>query len=123
LAAPTARAEHRSNTYGIRVTHADERGEIVVRLDGELELANAALVRGELERALATGRERIVVDLRGLGFLDSTGIRALVDAHDRCKSSARSLTLLLEPGAVHRTLSVCGLLDVIDHVTAAQIAA
>ena len=115
MTALTISDEQQTPTYGLRVTRTDEGGDAVIRLAGDLELATAALVESEVERASATDCERIVFDLRGLRFLDSTGIRALLEARDRCRADGRSFALLLEPGGVRRTLEICGLLDMLDH--------
>jgi anti-sigma B factor antagonist len=95
----------------------------VIQLDGELDMATAPSVRDELQRALAGDCERIIVDLRRLGFLDSTGIHALVQAHEECEHSARSFQLVLAPGHVRRVLELCGMLGVLDHMTEEGLAA
>jgi anti-sigma B factor antagonist len=120
MTAPTTQDEPH---YGLRIVRADADGEAVIRVRGELEMATTARMREELARALATECGRVVVDLRALDFLDSTGIHALVQAHERCRSSDRSLTLLLGTGPVHRTLDICGLLDVLNHVGPDAVAA
>ena len=48
-------------------------GEATLRLSGELDLVTAPLLRDELARHQARG-VRIVLDLSGLEFLDSTGL-------------------------------------------------
>lgn len=96
---------------------------MVVRLDGELDLSTAGGVRAELERAVEGARRDVVVDLRSLAFLDSTGIHALIEAHERCVQGGRSLVVLLAPGAVHRILDVSGMLEVLDHTTEEAVAA
>lgn len=124
MTAPTTHSEpEAAPIYGLRITRATQPDEAVIRVEGELEMATASRMRDELQRAFATSRQRIVVDLRGLDFLDSTGIHALVQAHQKCQFSNRSLTLLLDTGSVHRTLDVCGLLNVIDHVMPVAVAA
>jgi len=123
LTASDIPGEPHAPSYGLRVTRADESDGAVVRVVGELDLASVTFVRNELERALATGRERIVVDLRALEFVDSTGIHALMQAHERCRADRRSLTVLLAPGPVQRTLDVSGALQVLDHVPLEAVAA
>ena len=53
-------------------------GRVDARLIGDLDLANAPLVRDELIRMLEEGVTRLSIDLSDLTFLDSTGIAALV---------------------------------------------
>ena len=124
MTAPTTPSESQAApVYGLHITRASKPDEAVIRVEGELEMATASRMRDELQRAMATSQQRIVVDLRALDFLDSTGMHALVEAHKKCESSNRSLTLLLDTGPVHRSLDVCGLLDVLNHVSPVAAAA
>ena len=66
----------------------------MIALAGELDLAGAAA----LERELAdVGAPAVVVDLRGLGFMDSSGLRALAVAAQRLQRAGRRFALV--PGA------------------------
>ena len=123
MSASRTESEPHVAPYGIRVTRPRDCDDAVVRVDGDLELATATVVSHELERALRTGGDRIVVDLRSLGFLDSIGIHTLVQADRQCRAADRSLVLLLAPGTVRRTLEVSGVLNLLDHVTSEPIAA
>ena len=63
------------------VAGVEERdGAVVVRLAGELDLYNAHAVRDQLLAAAERGPERLVVDLSGLTFIDSTGLGVLIEA-------------------------------------------
>ena len=78
-------------------------GDATVRLSGELDISTAA----ELERVLGDlavpdGPARIVMDLRGLRFMDSTGLRLLVTADLRLRGEGRELALVPGPESVHR---------------------
>ncbi|MGH2942916.1 MAG: STAS domain-containing protein [Solirubrobacteraceae bacterium] len=80
-----------------------------IRLFGELDLSNAGDVERELERVEATDARSIVVDLSGLTFMDSTGVRLLVTAHARSREEDESrLTLVRGPVAVQRVLQLSG---------------
>jgi anti-sigma B factor antagonist len=48
---------------------------------GDLDLVATPELRESLELALRSDAAAVVVDLRGLDFLDSTGLKALVEAH------------------------------------------
>jgi anti-sigma B factor antagonist len=54
----------------------DERGTCRLTLRGELDLWTAE----RLERALADAGDDVLLDLRGLTFMDSTGVRVLLEA-------------------------------------------
>jgi anti-anti-sigma factor len=66
----------------------------VIALEGELDMAGAA----ELERELAgVEASAVVIDLRELGFMDSSGLRALAVAAQQLQRAGRRLALV--PGA------------------------
>ena len=78
-----------------------------IALSGELDLAGAGDVEAELERVEATDVGSIVLDLSGLTFMDSTGVRQLVSARARSRADGR-LTLKRGPAAVQRVLELSG---------------
>ena len=81
--APGFRLRSVVTPLSIEISHAG-RG-VVLALEGELDLAGAAT----LERELAQHDEGpVVVDLRGLSFMDSSGLRALVVAERRIQATA-----------------------------------
>lgn len=81
---------------------------VVVRLAGELDLYNAQTVRDALSEAVAEEPQRVVVDLSGVEFLDSTALGVLVEA--RAKLPDRRAFLLAAPGLEpRRALQVAGL--------------
>lgn len=57
----------------------------VIRGEGRLNMVSAPLLREAVTEAIAAGRPRIVVDLSGVEFMDSSGLGALVG----CLKSAR----------------------------------
>ena len=89
---------------------AQEGNRSVLNLSGELDLATV----GELEDALRTrleAGEDVVVDLRGLAFMDSSGVRALVGAHQSAEGGDGSLTIVRAPqgSEVDRVIDVSGI--------------
>jgi anti-sigma B factor antagonist len=82
-----------------------------IRVEGELDLATAADLERELKRVEATDARSIVLDLSGVQFIDSTGVRLLVQAHARSRADSNRLSLLRGPAAVQRVLELTGLLD------------
>ena len=99
-----------SDDFKIMVVGAD--GEAVVYLVGELDLA----VRDRLVEALTQASDtchRLVVDLSRTTFIDSTGLKALVDVWHR-RGDARLELVLREPSpVVMRTLQWAGLADLL----------
>lgn len=87
-----------------------ERDGVVhtVGLVGELDLATAGDVERELERVEASDALSIVLDLSGLTFMDSTGVRLVVRASARSRADSNRLALLRGPKAVQRVFELCG---------------
>jgi anti-sigma B factor antagonist len=83
-------------------------GAVVVQLVGELDLYNAHTVRDHLLAAVADAPERLVVDLSGVTFIDSTGLGVLIEARTRLTN--RRAFLLAAPGLeTKRALEISGL--------------
>lgn len=84
-------------------------GDVVaIALSGELDLATAGGVDAELERAEAGDATSIVLDLSGLTFMDSTGVRLLIQAHTRSRANDGRLALRRGPAAVQRVMELSG---------------
>lgn len=102
--------------FAIRI---EESGSTVtIEFDGELDIATTPSAEAELRRVEEGGAGVIVLDLRGLTFMDSTGLRLLVSADARARSGDHRLAIVRGPAAVQRVLELTGLdtrLDVIDH--------
>jgi anti-sigma B factor antagonist len=102
------------------VTVAQHGARAVVAVRGELDLATAP----ELESALLPGLRdggSALLDLRGLEFMDSTGVRVVVAAHHAAQEHGGSFALVrTEPGGpVARVLEISGLdavLNLVDDV-------
>jgi anti-sigma B factor antagonist len=92
----------------------DERVEgetCVVRVSGELDLAGAPALELMLREASRRYPE-IVLDLDGLTFVDSTGIRTIIDAYQACCDDGRELIAKGGGPEVLRVIEMCGLQDV-----------
>ena len=96
---------------GFRAETSTNGDTATVRFEGELDLASA----GQAEAALARVEEdptapTIVLDLRGVRFLDSTGLRVILAADSRARRSGRVVQVIPGPEAVHRVFRIA-LLD------------
>ncbi|HEX4364589.1 MAG TPA: STAS domain-containing protein [Solirubrobacteraceae bacterium] len=89
---------------------SDRDGDVhTIALSGELDLANASDVERALDVAEATDAASIVLDLSGLTFIDSTGIRLIVSADARSRANSHRLTLLRGSPAVERVFVISGI--------------
>lgn len=92
----------------LTLTSVREGDVHTVCLFGELDLATADAVADEIGRVQATDAPSIVIDLSGLTFMDSTGVRLMLNANARSRADANRLTMLRGGVAVQRVLELCG---------------
>jgi anti-anti-sigma factor len=78
---------------------------------GELDIATVSVLEPVMLAAEATDADTIVLDLSGLTFIDSTGLRLVLDANDRCGGEVDRLRVIAGSPAVERLLDVVGLRD------------
>jgi anti-anti-sigma factor len=83
-------------------------GEVWLRLDGELDLTSAIGLRACSDVLDPTWR-RVVVDLAGVTFLDSSGIHELVHVRDRCQAEDRSLEVMGAQPRIRRVLEIAAI--------------
>ena len=69
-------------------------------LVGELDIATVPRLQEAVEEALAAGPSELIVDLRALGFLDSSGLRQFILLADRAREEGWSLVLVRPEKAV-----------------------
>jgi anti-sigma B factor antagonist len=80
----------------------------VIRVRGELDLSTAPRLCGTVERV--AGNRRVMIDLSGLEFCDSTGLRALVGATREIEINGGKAALVVPPGGLlARLLELSGL--------------
>jgi anti-sigma B factor antagonist len=88
--------------------HLDEYIQLLV-VKGELDLSSSAELRRRVETSLKAGRNCVVIDLSDVTHMDSTGIAALIAAHQLTSERRGRLALVTAAEAVRRTLEVRGL--------------
>jgi anti-anti-sigma factor len=100
---------------GFSISISDRDGRAVVVLRGELDVATAPDLEAALRERLDAGQD-VVVDLRELAFMDSTGLRVLVAAHARVEGGGPSFLIVPPPpGApVAKILAITGVASVLD---------
>jgi anti-sigma B factor antagonist len=81
----------------------------IIAVSGELDLASSPALQEELDRA--SDSDMMIIDLRELDFMDSTGLSVLVRAHQRAEEQGRRLAMVKGPQQVQRLLSLTGVAD------------
>lgn len=90
------------------ITAADIDGHRRVTVTGEIDLASA----GDLLNTLVVEPDRTVItDLSEVGFMDSTGMRALISANEILSENGGRLLLVYGDGPVERLIDLTGLGD------------
>jgi anti-sigma B factor antagonist len=84
---------------------------VVLALRGELDVMSAAQARQALLGLELRRGDRLMIDLRELEFMDSTGVRLILQALDWAERHGATLALIRGPADVHRVLEVVGLAD------------
>ena len=107
--------------FAIRVEESAHT--VRIELEGELDIATTPSADAELRRVEQSGARVIVLDLRALTFMDSTGLRLLVSADARARRGEHRLAIVRGPAVVQRVFELTGLdarLDVVDDPAAAE---
>jgi anti-anti-sigma factor len=84
----------------LAIETADEEGTYVVRLSGELDMSSCDELDAELRKAEDSAARRILLDVEGLEFIDSSGLQAILRAKRRADRSGRRLRVTRGTGHV-----------------------
>jgi anti-sigma B factor antagonist len=87
------------------------RDAVCLRPIGELDLATSRRLSSALDELVETGFEEIVIDLRGLTFIDCAGVRVLLAQHDAALRDGRRLSLVHGRACVRRVFALTETLD------------
>jgi anti-anti-sigma factor len=88
---------------------------------GELDGATAPALASRLEELMGLARGRVVVlDLQEVTFLDSAGLRALVQIHERFAEEGLTLVVGNVEGPAGRVIALAGLEDALGLSSAAR---
>jgi anti-anti-sigma factor len=89
-----------------RVDVEPERESVRVAPVGELDIATVDKLQVEVTRLLETGFEKIILDLRGVRFLDSTGLRLVLELDGAARENSHELCVIRGSDVVHRIFEV-----------------
>ncbi|GAA0970349.1 anti-sigma factor antagonist BldG [Acrocarpospora macrocephala] len=94
----------------LKVSTRSHAGHAVMAIAGEIDLYTAPRLQSEFTRLLEeTGPDRVVIDMSGVEFCDSTGMNVLLSALKRLKERGGVLEVAAPRPAVRKILQVTGL--------------
>jgi anti-anti-sigma factor len=92
----------------LRVEVSESPGSARIALSGQFDIASADDASRVLQALLHRGLDLVVVDLSGLDFMDSTGVKFLVEGRDTARDLGVRLSLVPGGDVVRRVLTVAG---------------
>ena len=101
------------STPGIEAEHSELAPDVsVIRVAGELDLYSLDPFQAVVAEAEDSQNRVIILDMRDLGFIDSSGLGVVIGIQGRCQKADRSLVIIPSPVIAH-TLKVTGLHQVL----------
>lgn len=97
---------------GVEVSKQD--GAAVLTVTGEIDVATAPRLREHVVSLVGEGETRIVVDLEGVDFIDSTGLGALVGALKRVRTHDGELLIVCTRPRLLKVFEITGLVRVFE---------
>jgi anti-anti-sigma factor len=90
--------------------------DVSLVLRGELDLSTVEQLEREVSSRVDGRPDLVVVDLRELTFLDSTGLRLMLRLHGHLQSTGGRLVLVKGPQRVQRVFELTGATDELEIV-------
>ena len=102
-------ADGHSPAFGLEVHPEGAAARVVPR--GEIDRATVGLVHARLEALHAAGFRLLVLDLRELAFIDSSGIEMIISWDSYARQNGITFGLIEGPPAIQHIFEIAGLLD------------
>lgn len=80
-----------------------------LHLTGEMDVACRGLFADAVQQCLAYGTTDLLLDLSDLTFIDSSGLRLLIELWERSRNNGLEISILQGNGQVRRTMQIAGL--------------
>jgi anti-anti-sigma factor len=94
----------------------EENGGVRIAVSGEVDLSAIEELESELAPALARSPDPLVVDLRDVAFLDSSGLRFLLGLNEQAARDGRRFALVAAGDPVERVLELAGIAERLEVV-------
>ncbi|MEB2288588.1 MAG: STAS domain-containing protein [Anaerolineae bacterium] len=106
----------------MRITKHDRNGIAVFVLEGRVDSVGAGEMDAALQTAVGEGRHRIVLDMAGVTYINSAGLRTLADILTRNRASDGDLRLVALTPKVERVFKIIGFDRFFDHYESLEAA-
>lgn len=101
------------NPEVLHIGMSDKGGTRVLRLTGDLDSYTSDRLSG-IARTWVTGAKKIIVNLDGLEYIDSSGLAALVGMWVKARDNHASLVISCQNPRIHRVMEITGLLNLFN---------
>jgi anti-anti-sigma factor len=92
----------------LQIDLRSEHDRVVLALHGELDLVGAPLLQSEIDSPSVQQAPMVVLDLEDLQFIDSSGLRVILSAHERARERGQAFALTRGSEQVQRLLAIAG---------------
>jgi anti-sigma B factor antagonist len=96
-------------TVDISLSHRRTDGWDIVDVQGDVDLASAPVLRTRLDDLLTSGSRRILVNLEGVSFMDSSGLNAIVAAMRGVREVDGEIAVVCTNETILKILSITGI--------------
>jgi anti-anti-sigma factor len=98
-------------SFGVSMS---ERGSVAtLELSGEFDVASSDRFDAYMRHLLSADPDHLVIDLRGLSFIDSSGLQLLVRAYALARENGFRLWLVCADGQVRQALEISGIAELL----------
>jgi len=95
----------------LAVKRTSRDGVEVVRVEGEIDIATAPRLISVLNQTVQDALRSVVVDLSAVGFMDSTGLALLINAHRRLTRRHKGFAIVCPAGRLRRVFEITDMVD------------
>jgi len=114
--------DHPAVASEFRVDVEPDRDVVRVCPSGEVDLGTVGVIRAQVEELLSIGFEHVVVDLRGATFLDSTGLRLMIELNACSRADGWTFAMIEGPAPVQRAFELTGLRQHLPFIDGGELA-
>lgn len=97
--------------------HRRDASTAILEVRGDVDLYTAPELRDALRDALDAQPQRLIVDLRPVSFIDSTGLAVIFSAWRTASRREISLMIVIDSGEVRRPFEISGMVELLPIVT------